>query len=79
MKDQQTQFSQFAKMIQKDLEKYKTMYDSQMNELNKQIKDLPKDEKEVWTERHQEIKMHMKNQNTKGLLSVLDKIKSEIG
>ena len=60
MKDQRTQFSQFAKMIQKDLEKYKTIYDSQMNELNKQIKDLPKDEKEVWTERHEEISAELR-------------------
>jgi len=79
IKDQQTQFNNFANQIQKDLKKYKQMYNSQMSELEKSVKDLNPEQQKVWTERQEAIKIHTKNQNTKGLLSLLDEIKSEIG
>jgi len=79
IKDQQTQFNNFANQIHKDLKKYKQMYNSQMSELEKSVKDLNPEQQKVWAERQEAIKIHTKNQNTKGLLSLLDEIKSEIG
>jgi len=79
IKDQQTQFNNFANQIQKDLKKYKQMYNSQMSELEKSVKDLNPEQQKVWAERQEAIKIYTKNQNTKGLLSLLDEIKSEIG
>tara|TARA_R110000751_G_scaffold15179_12_gene49031 strand:- start:636 stop:860 length:225 start_codon:yes stop_codon:yes gene_type:complete len=73
------QFKNFADQIKKDIVKYNKMYNSQISELEKSFKDMTPEQKSIWTERNEAIKMHVKNHDTKGLISIMDEIKSEIG
>jgi len=73
------QFKNFADQIKKDIVKYNKMYNSQISELEKSLKDMSPEQQAIWKERNEAIKMHVKNQDTKGLISIMDEIKSEIG
>jgi sugar-specific transcriptional regulator TrmB len=73
------QFKNFADQIKKDIVKYNKMYKSQISELEKSLKDMSPEQQAIWKERNEAIKMHVKNQDTKGLISIMDEIKSEIG
>jgi sugar-specific transcriptional regulator TrmB len=73
------QFKNFADQIKKDIVKYNNIYKSQISELEKSLKDMSPEQQAIWKERNEAIKMHVKNQDTKGLISIMDEIKSEIG
>ena len=65
-----------SKNIQKDIEKYKSLYSNAMADARAELRNVPEDKRKELREILDEIEVHSKNRNSSGLLDVLSRVQN---
>lgn len=65
-----------SKNIQKDIEKYKSLYSNAMTDARAELRNVPEDKRKELREILDEIEVHSKNRNSSGLLDVLSRVQN---